>query len=264
METIIEDKRSNKHFGKDKKTHTLIKHSMLSKTLEKSLSIANMMIRKNQNYGKIYTYIDLFAGRGCFDDGTDGSPLIAFNLIKDHLNSTDNFFDEIRLIAVEKNEQNAENLGNILATNDKNANLGSKFKYGIGKGDWESFDTNIKGFLQQSQWGFIFADPFSTELDINKLIDTIKKYKSCKDIMVFFNFNTLCRQDGRKHTSDIQRICKALGLNEQDFLKEEDFSEKFQSAIQDNFSSIKELVVGAAYPIEVKDKLITADYFYLV
>jgi three-Cys-motif partner protein len=254
--------RDEKHFS-SKKAQTRIKHHILEKTLVTSLSIANGFARNDYKNGKRYTFVDLFAGKGIFDDGEKGSPIIAFDKITSHQNSNSNF-SEMVLIATESNVNNADMLENNLKTQVNTSKVGQGFKYAIGKGNWEEFDNKIQTLLSQSKWGYIYADPYSTELDFDKFIHMVKKIESYKDIMIFFNFRTLDRQKAREHTNDIERVCRTLGLDSAEFLKKEDFSDKFKIAIQSKLSDLKEFVVGAAFPVEVETKLITADYFYLI
>src|SRR5665648_289999 len=55
--------------------HTKIKHEILSKYLETWIRILGV------KYKKLY-YIDCFAGRGIYADGTAGSPIIALQSAK--------------------------------------------------------------------------------------------------------------------------------------------------------------------------------------
>ncbi len=192
--------------------------------------------------------------------------MIAYDIIENHLTSPEsrNNFSEIRLILIEKEAADLDVLVSSLDEKIKAVNLGEKIKVYFGSGGWESFTGQIKGLLSESNWGFVYADPFSTELDIDVLVATIEKFKKLKDIFVFANFNTLARQTARAHVNDIQRVCKSIGVDPQRLSDNEDFSDLFKSALQKKISALKTFVTGVAIPITKKDKLITADYFYLI
>lgn len=211
------DDRSDRHLSK-KKEHTRIKHAIFSGTLKVSLYIANMLAPRStytKGHSLIYTYIDLFAGRGKFEDEEEGSPLIAFNIFKDHLCSSGAVktnFSRIRFIAIEKRKEDADYLRNILGKELGNAGCQQQLEVYVEDENWEKHRTPIRQFLSESQWGFIFADPFSTELDIDKLIELIQSYKSFKDIIIWVNFRTLQRQAERQQGGDIERVCRSLGV----------------------------------------------------
>ncbi len=253
--------RSEKHFNEPKKTHTKIKHLLLNSVLTKSISIANNLCDRYNNTDKKYTYVDLFAGKGTFEDGSKGSPLIALDILDNQINDEKNKFDKLQIIATEKDAGNIQELEQVLKTIEATNNI--DFYYG--EGEWENFDAKLQNQLRGSDWGFIFADPFSTELDIIKLKNVLKDCSKLKDILVFFNFNTLARQEGRAHSKDIERICKNLGISEDELLDNEgDFSNKFQNTLKNHFSDLKDFVLGVSFPNTVKGNLINADYFYLI
>ena len=142
-----------------------------------------------------------------------------------------------------------------------NHNL-KNLKVRFGDANWEEYD--IEKILSDSTWGFVFADPFSTELKLDKLKTALEKYSKYKDILIFANFNTLTRQYGRGHNNDIQRICEFFGISDDELQGDTDFSEKFKNLLKNKFKSIKDFSIGVAIPIKVKQELRTMDYFYLV
>lgn len=260
------DKRLQLHFARKKK-HTQIKHAIFSETLKRSLFIANMLAaRRPTGASRIYTYIDLFAGKGMFADDTEGSPLMARDIFEDHLTNTvvRNSFSEIRIIVTEKETDDLEKLVQLLEERTKKARLGDKLKIYCGVGSWENYTDQIKELLSESKWGFIYADPFSTELDIEALVQTISSFRVLKDIFIFANLNTLSRQAARRHENDIERVCRSLGIVDPAEIATEDFPEVFKNALKNKFSALKHFVTGVAIPITKEEKLIMADYFYLI
>lgn len=259
--------RSIKHFSK-KKAHTQIKHAVFAGTLKTSLFIANMLApRFNSPNSLTYTYIDLFAGPGKFQDEEKGSPLIAFQIFNEHLGTdgkVNNVFTKIRLVAIEKEEKDKVNLEGELDKEKQTSQCKDIIEVIIRDGDWEKHTSYIGSLLTESLWGFVFADPFSTELDIDKFIQLIEKGKSCKDFLIWANFRTLLRQATRKQGGDIERVCKSLGTTCEQLLGDNDFSDFFKTAIQKKFIKLKQFTIGVAVPVTVKEKLVSTDYFYLV
>lgn len=259
------DNRNANHFGEPKKLNTIIKHHLLSQTLQTSLSIANnKCVAYKQNSNKtdnIYTYIDLFAGAGTFEDNSKGSPIIAYDILSEHNNSLYNKFKKLQMACTEKHDESFQKLESTISTYTTNNDIDCY----IGQGSWESYKKNIELLLENSGWGFIFADPFSTELDIVALIETLKSYSNLKDILVFFNFNTLARQDGRRCLQDIDRICRTIGIDEKELLDDDsNFSVKFENKLIEHFKDLKKFVIGVGFPTTVNGDLINSDYFYLI
>ncbi len=265
--TLDKANKSERHFLREK-GHTRIKHSIFAETLKKSLSIANMLAGVptfNKGKPQTFTYIDLFAGPGSFQDDKKGSPLLAFQIFKDHVASSSpvkNNFSKIQLIAIEKEETDASNLRSLLNIQLQASACQNNLEIRVESGDWEKQSAAIAILLSRSQWGFVFADPFSTELDIDKLIQTIKNGRDLKDILIFSNFQTLSRQAERQHRGDAERVCKSLGIEQ--LPQDEYFSDTFKNALQERFGNLKQFTIGVAIPVEVRKKLYSADYFYLV
>lgn len=93
----------------------------------------------------------------------------------------------------------------------------------------------------------------------------MKSYSNLKDILVFFNFNTLARQDGRRCLQDIDRICRTIGIDEKELLdNDSNFSVKFENKLIEHFKDLKKFVIGVGFPTTVKGDLINSDYFYLI
>lgn len=257
------DNRNERHFGEPKKLNTKIKHHLLTNTLKTSLYIANSLCIKYKEKkiaDDIYTYIDLFAGSGVFDDGSKGSPILAADVLSEHINSGKSNFGQIQHVCTEKDSESYKSLAELI-NNYPNKSI----SFYHGQGSWESYKDDIGALLKKSGWGFIFADPFSTELDIESLKQTLKNYSNLKDILVFFNFNTLARQDGRRYIQDIDRICKTLGIKEEEFLDSDDnFSVIFENKLKEHFKNLKKFVIGVGFPTTVKGELPNADYFYLI
>lgn len=260
------DKRVEKHFSK-KKLHTKIKHEIFQHTLRASISIANMQILRMPNTRKDFLYVDLFAGSGEFETGEKGSVLLAADIIKNHIfirrsEKVKNHFHKFYILAIEKDKEAFEKLQSAI----EKKKLPKQLKILPLFGHWEDYQEDLKKILSSFDWGFIFADPFSTELDILKFKELLgsKKYTKMKDILIFFNLQTLKRQKGRMLESDIYRLEKAIGLSWEEINSDKDLSDIVKESIEKNFSEVKDFAVGVAYPVEKEGTLTTMDYFYLI
>jgi len=230
------DSRIEKHFSR-RKEHTKIKHRIFEVAFSSSLSIANMKLPSMHWTKPYFIYIDLFAGTGKFNSGEKGSILIAIELIEKHIKD--------------------ENAYKTLKENIDRLKLPDQIKVGTGSGDWINYDKDLKEILKFTDWGFIFADPFSTELNIKKFKEVLKDVVTMQDILIFFNLQTLKRQRGRRLSSDIERLKNAIGLTWEEIEEEEDLSDAVRKGIENNFSEIKDFAVGIAYPVAKKGKLTT-------
>lgn len=247
--------KTNKHFNNSKKEHTEIKHYLFENILTKSISIANILSKKQASS---FVYIDLFAGAGTFGDNSYGSPLIAAQIIDKLENSSINNFKNIQIVAIDKEKSNIDKLKQKYEEIIKN----NKIIFNPYCGSWEEYTKEVLTSLDKSNWGFVFADPFSTELVSTKLIDTIKNNVFVKDILIFYNYNTLNRQNARNYESDQKRVKDNIGAKQID--KTINFKEFFKQTIINNLHAIKKYIIGISFPVAKNNKLTKSDYFYLV
>lgn len=247
--------KTNKHFNSNKKEHTEIKHYLFGNILTKSISIANNL-SKNKNSS--FVYIDLFSGAGIFEDNTYGSPLIAAKIINKLENSNINNFKNIKIVAIDKEQSNINKLTKkYYEIIDNNKIIFSPYC-----GSWEDYSKEVSTSLDKSDWGFVFADPFSTELAANKFINTIKNNVYVKDILIFYNYNTLNRQNARNYESDKERVKSTIGAEVID--ENIDFKDFFKQTIIKNLHTIKNYIIGISFPVTKNNKLTNSNYFYLV
>lgn len=247
--------KTNKHFNNSKKEHTEIKHYLFENILTKSISIANNLAKKQPSS---FVYIDLFAGAGTFGDNSYGSPLIASNALYTLEQSNTMYFNNIEIIAIDKEQSNIEKLKQKYYEIIINSNI--SFKTYVGS--WEEYTKEITDSLNKATWGFVFADPFSTELDIKKLMNTIEKKVLLKDILIFYNYNTLNRQNARNYESDKIRVKSTIGV--EDISKTVNFKDFFKQNIKKNLYAIKDYTIGVSFPVTRNNKLTNSNYFYLV
>ncbi len=248
------DKRFKKHFVL-KKPHTEIKHALFEAVLKKSLSLGSAL-------SSYYSYLDLFAGTGVFEkDGSIGSPVIALNIFKNH-NFSVPPSHKIRYFFVHLCEKHGyEKLRENLRK--KKLTL-LPFIRGFIRQNWEDEEKTIKYVISKSKYGFIFADQFSTELNLRKFLNLLEGNRY--EVLVFFNQNTLSRQKGRLHPNDVKRIAKVLAVDE-DLIRripKEQFKKFVISVLREHFLKYRKYVSIAAIPITVGNSLIDADFFYLL
>lgn len=163
----------NKDFFEKKKEWSFTKDSILSSYLVP-------YFEKIKTYSKRIVYIDCFAGKGKFDDGNFGSPLIVLDVISG-LSIKSNSTDFI-LYFIEKNY--AEDLSNNLNSMTYSSNI----KYQVIDG---KFEDNIEKILSKDidSSKFLYIDPYGySSLNIG-LLNTFKAFSN-KSVELLVNFNT--------------------------------------------------------------------------
>lgn len=161
------------------KKHTEIKHIILSKYLEAWIRILGV------NYKKLY-YIDCFAGRGKYEDGTNGSPIIALQSAK-KMKKNFYYLDEIACIFVEKNPNNFENMKKTVCDE---INMHPEDYAGIVlqeliNDEFIGAMPKIKEYCNSVTPSFYFIDPFGYS---GVPFESIKKILQIPKTEVFINF----------------------------------------------------------------------------
>ncbi|MDR1168947.1 MAG: three-Cys-motif partner protein TcmP [Heliobacteriaceae bacterium] len=208
-----------KHF-ETKFPHTEIKHKLLSNTLNSSIYITNHFTE--EFLSKEFVLVDLFAGAGAFDDGTKGSPIIALETITNYMKKAVNRnFNKFTLIFIEKDKENHKSLIKNIAKKIKKEDSQCKMEIIIAADDWEHYNTAIQNYLDKTQAAFVFVDPFSTELKIDKLKTLIhpNKYHS---MLILINLSGLERTLGHKNEKSLQKICDYFDVDEETIRKLEE------------------------------------------
>lgn len=163
-------------------------------------------------------YVDCFAGKGKFDDGNDGSPIIA-------LKSLDSTFARSKHNPIVSTYFIELNHGDSLENNVEDYKH-KPYQVDVIKG---RFEDNIDSILDKhdSDTIFLYIDPYGIKaLDVNKF-NSFKKYES-KSVELLINFNTW---------GFVREACRIYGatidLDEDvfDYLKEYDPS-KITDAIE--------------------------------
>lgn len=165
--------KNNKYFFEEKNTWSEIKDKLLSCYL---IPYFQKILTK----GNIY-YIDCFAGKGKFDDGKSGSPLIALQARNDCMSRANNCLRKINMWFIDLNyERELRENTAIFETN-----------YGLINIISGKYEEKIEGLLTNKQGAnvFLYIDPYGIQaLDIN-LFDKLNTF-GFSSFEMLINFNS--------------------------------------------------------------------------
>ena len=202
--------KAQEHFEKEP-PHTAIKHRLFKSVYDSCISISSSFNNKNKEKRQ-FVYLDLYAGCGKFNDDNLGSPLIALNSSKNQLDNDSNNINKINMILSEQNTENAKHLSqNVKEYIDSN-NLSQFITPIVLTDSWENCTEQFKQGLNNSDWGMIFADPFSVELKLPDLKNLIDKSSKLKDILILINTNAHERVLGRTDEESLSKIADYFGI----------------------------------------------------
>ena len=260
---------AQEHFIEEK-PHTEIKHKLFKAALDTSIAIANG-INYSKKENKSYTYIDLYAGAGKFNDEHKGSPLLAINSFEKYSDTTKRSFANIQMVVAEKDAKNIECLTQNINEEKQNLSL-NDLSCTFCNGSWETHSEMLKKHIKSSQWGFVFVDPFSLELNFNKLIELINESPYYKDILILINKSAQERILGKIDEPDINKLCDYFNITESnlkrmfDFVKSKGGSNEtvIQHLIKRSISKLdKDYVINVAITRTRNGKLEDSNRFYL-
>ena len=171
-------------------------------------------------------YVDCFAGKGKFDDGTAGSPIIALDIIKDALSKSN-----------AKNPRVETHFIDLNYAKDLKTNLSEYEEVHIVSGKYED---KIDGLLQnkKSHNVFLYIDPYGIKaLDCIKFDSFAKRFNS---IELLINLNSF---------GFIREACHAMGASFEDPEIFNDLVEYDASKFDASDKSIKDLniIAGGEY-----------------
>jgi three-Cys-motif partner protein len=240
-------KLHDKHYDESKKLHTEIKHLLFHETLKTSLGKASV-------WTPTYVYLDLFAGDGTFKDGSFGSPLIALKEFSRYLTGNSKKLVSVNCALCEKFGKET------LERNLQGLQLHPGVSYTVFS-DWELAVEELSGIKSLSSYGFIFADQFATELNLQKFIDLVGRDKH--EFLIFYNPQALLRLKGRGILSHISLVTGS-SIEDVNETPIENFKDFILRTLRKNLRKLRDFVIFAAIPNTRKDKLTWSDYFYLV
>lgn len=234
------------HF-KERKPHTIIKHRLFHSTLKRSLGIASV-------WSECYVYLDLFAGDGFYEDGSEGSPIIALKEFTEYLKGNSRELQKVFCAFCEK--FGTDKLRAAIESLD----IHPAVSYTV-CADWEDSFSLLTELKQKCNFGFIFADQYATELNLRRFIELVGQGKH--DFLMFYNPMALKRLKGKELT---EHICKVLDVDEDEVIrvKQKEFKGFILKSLREKLHRLRDFVIIAAIPNTRKEKLTWSDYFYLV
>ena len=176
--------RTDKFFKK-KQAWSKIKDAVLGTYLEPYLS-------KLSRFGAPIRIADCFAGKGRFDDGEPGSPLIICEAIQKQLDRAENMASDIKAILIEKDQMKA-----------LEQNVPSTDWVHLLDGDYEQRMENfITGYDAQKKHLFLYVDPFGIKSIRFSYFEKVRE-KGFKTIELLLNLNAF---------GFLREGCRLLGL----------------------------------------------------
>lgn len=176
--------KNNADFFKEKKAWSEIKDSLLGCYLKP-------YVQKVISTRRPVLYIDCFAGKGCFDDGKHGSPVIALNIINECLSNTNLDFVNIRSFFIEKNY--AQELEKNLLAYKNTLVIKGKYEDHIESVLKEKTDHNL----------FMYIDPYGIKALQFTLFESIARM-NFRSVELLMNMNSF---------GFVREACHALGAN---------------------------------------------------
>lgn len=214
--------KKNNDFFKEKKPWSKVKDELFGCYFKPYLT-------KILHTHKPLVYVDCFAGKGKFDDGNFGSPLIALNIINDCLYSKPMYNTRISTIFIEQNY--ADELKN---------NLTDYLKARVVSGKYED---NIKRILSDKSGSniFLYIDPYGIKALKYSIFDSFTQGQF-NSIELLINMNSF---------GFIREACNALGtsLSLEDSTIFEDLVEYDPTKMTASDKSIRDLneIAGGDY-----------------
>lgn len=160
------------------KEHTKVKHEILSNYLKSWINVLG-------KWQKV-CYFDCFAGRGIYEDGSDGSPIIALKAIND-LKQNRKHIQEVVCTFIEKDKSNYDNLYKVIhaeLSRDPTAYSSITVRPPIND-EFVNVASKITRKSNKLNPSFFFIDPFGFG---GIPFETIKDILSIPKTEVFINF----------------------------------------------------------------------------
>src|SRR5271165_817044 len=163
--------------------HTRAKHQILDRYLGGWYPILS-------KFNKRVLYIDGFAGRGRYNDGSEGSPLVALRRLLDHRHLPAMQSTEFVFLFIEHNKSNAESLeAEIDGLKTRYSPWPSNILVSVWHSTFEDAMQSIVSLLREQKKllapAFVFVDPFGwTKFPVSLLGELMQNPKS----EIFVNF----------------------------------------------------------------------------
>ncbi len=174
--------------------HTFAKHRILKTYLEAWAPILSNYLKKIRSRKKYLLFVDGFAGPGIYEDGEDGSPILALNAILEH---TFNFPTPLRFIFIENDRERyrclhdrIEEMKAVIAGSDKIC------KVDVIEAECEDRINGLMNKCEESSVSldpaFFFLDQFGYSQVSMRLIKRLMSNKMC-EVFSYFHWDGLNR-----------------------------------------------------------------------
>jgi len=171
----------------EKPPHTRAKHRLLEKYLNAWFPILN-------RYNKKIVYFDGFAGPGIYTDGSPGSPIIALNVVNNHIID---LTGEIHFYFIECEKRRCEKLSEEINKIDLKDNIHFNIINDTFEDYMESVLKTLEDQERQLAPSFIFADPFGYSQIPFDIMKGLMSYTKC-ELLITFMFDYINRNLGKE------------------------------------------------------------------
>ena len=194
--------------------HTGVKHEILTKYIDGWIRIAG-------SFRQMY-YYDCFAGKGEYNQGQLGSPIIVMQYMQKHAAKGIDF----NCVCIEKNKNNHDNL--MAVCNREKVNFpGVNFE--IHNESFEELITRIPESLnsRNDYPSFFFIDPFGIKVPF-KIVSSLCKYDHSEVLVTFMSKNMARFLESNRHTGAIE---ETLGSSFDQSILDLDLEERQQALV---------------------------------
>lgn len=224
--------KKNDHFFRKKNIWSTVKDDLLSCYLVPYVQKILMTRRP-------LFYVDCFAGKGRFDDGKKGSPLIALEIINDCLKRTKVQKAQVESCFIELNHADdlKKNIREYIDTSVELDIVSGKYEENIENKLWGKRGYNV----------FLYIDPYGIKALDCRLFDKFAEY-GFNSIELLINMNSF---------GFIREACRALGVAYSDVETFDELVEYEPSIMDSSAKSIQALnnIAGGNYWVKI-----VADY----
>ncbi|MET8140177.1 three-Cys-motif partner protein TcmP [Sphaerisporangium sp. NPDC005288] len=180
---------ANEDFFREKRAAAVFKHGILKRYPAIFASKAGFRVQ-----GRRVVFVDGYAGRGRYDDGSPGSPLLLVQAAEFVTN-----FRNVAGIFVEKNPQHYTRLVRVLAEE------ADGLRYETMQGDLGERLPEVLSRAQDAAL-FVFLDPFGTALAHQELITILERDGPPTEVLLHFSVSAVARLGSavkQTHTREI-------------------------------------------------------------
>lgn len=214
--------------------HTKAKHQILDRYLKAWFPIMGSIKKR-------IVYIDGFAGPGIYRDGEYGSPIIALNILTNHVI---NIKSEIVIIFVEQKKKRCE----ILQEQIDKIDLPNNITYQVRCDTFENQLTDIFTYLNEQEKtlapSFVFIDPFGYAQTPFHIIEKLMEYPSCEFMMTFM-YDYINRFIGEADRAPV--FTKLFGTDEWTDIDKEETPEGRKRFIHDLYMKLLQRKASVKY-----------------